>query len=351
MVCCERRHQGKATAARLALSGSCPASRSWRASPWWWSAWVWPDSPGARNRPRNRPFPSRPGPPRSPTPCGSGPPASSSRSSGSGPARAAGLAQTVTLLTTQARALLPRARPDPMLRRPTGRPRRPADPGGTALDRLASPPAPLPAPPAGAGRRPARERLPSALPTRPTADGGMARLLAAVGTAQLLQAVLARGRHRRARCRPAGRTRPCPPLSAACPGSGGLARLSAPVAPASRAPATPSRGGPAGRHAGGPRLSGRSRRPCGAEAGASTRYQAALTRLGGERRAAPRAGQLARHEALLSGAEALSLRHCVSPSRRGRPATPWARRSWPRRPPPWPGWKPAPCRSTATSWR
>jgi hypothetical protein len=41
-------------------------------------------------------------------------------------------------------------------------------------------------------------------------------------------------------------------------------------------------------------------------------YQVALTRLGGEPAKAA-AGQLARHEALLSGAESLSLRHCVSP--------------------------------------
>jgi hypothetical protein len=41
-------------------------------------------------------------------------------------------------------------------------------------------------------------------------------------------------------------------------------------------------------------------------------YQLALTRLGGEPAKAA-AAQLARHEALLSGAESLSLRHCVSP--------------------------------------
>ncbi|MCU1522307.1 MAG: hypothetical protein JWN19_2692, partial [Arthrobacter sp.] len=41
-------------------------------------------------------------------------------------------------------------------------------------------------------------------------------------------------------------------------------------------------------------------------------YQLALTRLGGEPAKAA-AAQLARHAALLSGAESLSLRHCVAP--------------------------------------
>jgi hypothetical protein len=141
------------------------------------------------------------------------------------------------------------------------------------------------------------------------ADGGMARLLAAVGTAQLLQAsslAAATG----APVPP--QTDPLPPqLTGACPVPAG------PVPAASVPAASPSKSEASASPAGGEPGSGVTVAQALEIAVRTERqsvygYQLALTRLGGDTAKAA-AGQLARHEALLSGAESLSLRHCVSP--------------------------------------
>jgi hypothetical protein len=129
------------------------------------------------------------------------------------------------------------------------------------------------------------------------ADGGMARLLAAVGTAQLLQAsslAAAAGAAPPAQVPAAAEVtapeRPgaCPPESAAASSSAGGQHVPSGAATLAAALATAVR----------------------TEVEAVYGYQVALTRLSGEAAAAASA-QLARHEALLSGAEALSRLHCV----------------------------------------
>jgi hypothetical protein len=131
----------------------------------------------------------------------------------------------------------------------------------------------------------------------------MARLLAAVGTAQLLQASSLAA----ATGVPAPpQADPVPPeLSGACP---------APVASASAGSASVGSSSPSGGTGG----TGGATVAQALEAAVRTErqsvyaYQLALTRLGGEPAKAA-AAQLARHVALLSGAESLSLRHCISP--------------------------------------
>jgi hypothetical protein len=194
------------------------------------------------------------------------------------------LSQTVTLLTTQARALLA-----------------PVDvPGDASAALPSSSPAPLPTSAAGLAADLASSgsrRLADAA----VADGGMARLLAAVGTAQLLQASslsagTGTGAAAPAEAAPAGSASAQP--SPACP---------APDATVSSTPATTPTGGAS------------LDSPLAADALAATvrieaetvyGYQVALTRLGGDA-AQSATEQLARHEAVLSAAEALSRRQCV----------------------------------------
>jgi hypothetical protein len=122
------------------------------------------------------------------------------------------------------------------------------------------------------------------------ADGGMARLLAAVGTAQLLQAsslAAAAGVPLPPQADPS-----VPQMTGACPG-----------------PSAAPTGDASGR---GAMLAQALEAAVRTELQNVYGYQLALTRLGGGS-ATSAAGQLSRHESLLGGAEALSLRHCVSP--------------------------------------
>jgi hypothetical protein len=203
------------------------------------------------------------------------------------------LPQTVMLLTSHARALL-----SPGQTAPAG------ETFGTAqasTGASSSPPSPLPDSPAGLGAALAAsgsQRLADAA----VADGGMARLLAAVGTAQLLQASALAA----ATGAPAPpQADPVPPqMSGTCQG---------PTTSSSASSAAPS-----GASDGGASDGGAATLPAALEAAVRTElqsvygYQLALTRLVGDPAKAA-AGQLARHEALLNGAESLSLRLCVSP--------------------------------------
>ncbi|WP_307000180.1 DUF4439 domain-containing protein [Arthrobacter sp. V1I7] len=214
--------------------------------------------------------------------------------SASGAGQAA-LGQTVTLLTSQARALLSPGEVAPVFPSTEAAQASPATQAGqTSPGTASSPPAPLPDSPAGLAAALAAsgsQRIADAA----GADGGMARLLAAVGTAQLLQAsslAAATG----APVPPQADRLP-PRLSGACPGP--LASVS-----------------PAGGGAGsGVTVAQALQAAVRTELQSVYGYQLALTRLGGDAAKAA-AGQLARHEALLSEAESLSLRHCVSPSPR-----------------------------------
>ncbi|WP_232083793.1 DUF4439 domain-containing protein [Arthrobacter sp. SO5] len=190
-----------------------------------------------------------------------------------------GISQTVSLLTSQAQALqAPGQAPEPA-----------TEPGGSRSADPASPPAPLPssaaalaAALAGSGS----QRLADAA----VADGGMARLLASVGTAQLLQASSVAAA--------AGIALPLPAVPAAPQPSGACA--GAPATASS--PAVPSRGA-ASRDAA---LAATVRTELETIYG----YQVALTRLSGDAAKAA-SEQLARHEALAADAESLGLAHCA----------------------------------------
>ncbi|WP_264356715.1 ferritin-like domain-containing protein [Pseudarthrobacter sp. MM222] len=204
------------------------------------------------------------------------------------------LARTVTLLTGQARALLSPGQAAPVFPSAVAAQANSATQNGPGTQAAqpstgaaSPPPAPLPDSPAGLAAALAAsgsQRIADAT----EADGGMARLLAAVGTAQLLQAsslAAATG------VPVPPNADPVPPqLSGSCPG---------PVVSASPA-------------SGGVTVAQALEAAVRTELQSVYGYQLALTRLGGEPAKAA-AGQLARHEALLRGAESLSLRHCVSP--------------------------------------
>lgn len=200
--------------------------------------------------------------------------------------------QTVSLLTSQARALLLPGQDVPASPLPPA----PATPSAGAQS--ATPSAtPLPASAAALAAAladSAGQRLADAA----VADGGMARLLAAVGTAQLLQAsslAAAAGAPAPAVPDPAA-----PQLSGACP-SAAAAPSSAPVDVASASAVADT---------GAATLPGALAATVKTELETVYGYQVALTRLGGE--AAARASeQLATHEALAAGAEALSRIHCT----------------------------------------
>ena len=231
------------------------------------------------------------------------PPAVGSAAAAPGAAGAA-LERTVTLLTTQARALLRPGQASPSAT---------AAPSGTPSPATAAPPpvtdAALAVELAGSGR----QRLADAA----AVDGGTARLLAAVGTAQLLQSsalAAATGGPDPAAGTPAagpalGPTAPTAPGAPAVDG--------APSASSTAASACPSAAGAADASAaGGPSTAGTADLPGALAALVSTElesvygYQVALTRLeGGAARTA--AEQLARHEAILATAEALGRAHCA----------------------------------------
>ncbi|MET4095582.1 ferritin-like domain-containing protein [Arthrobacter sp. UYCu712] len=193
------------------------------------------------------------------------------------------IAQTVNLLTDQARALLgpgdePAAEPLPASSPAT--PSAAAQPGPASAAELAA-----------ALAASGSERLAEAA----AADGGIARLLAAVGAAQLLEAsslAVATGSPAPAAADPAS-----PALSGAC-----------------RTPAATSLPAAAGTDgaadAEDASLEGALAAAVRTELETIYGYQVALTRLGGEQSSAA-AKQLARHESLISGAETLSRAHCV----------------------------------------
>ena len=228
------------------------------------------------------------------------PPAVGSAAAAPGAAGAA-LERTVTLLTTQARALLRPGQASPSAT---------AAPSGTPSPATAAPPpvtdAALAVELAGSGR----QRLADAA----AVDGGTARLLAAVGTAQLLQSS--------ALAAATGGPDPAAGTPAAGPALGPTAPTApavdgAPSASSTAASACPSAAGAADASAaGGPSTAGTADLPGALAALVSTElesvygYQVALTRLeGGAARTA--AEQLARHEAILATAEALGRAHCA----------------------------------------
>ena len=163
--------------------------------------------------------------------------------------------------------------------------------------------APLPATAAGlvaALADSGRQRLADAA----VADGGMARLLAAVGTAQLLQASALAAGHRNGG---AGSRRSLP---------AGVRHLPVRISDGANHRASGRADRPQQRSPTGEPVRGRvqpRRRPGGGcvrtEAQTIYGYQVALPRLGGDA-AKSAAEELAHHDALLSGAESLSRLHC-----------------------------------------
>jgi hypothetical protein len=229
--------------------------------------------------------------------------------SASGDAKPA-VAQTVSLLTSQARALLLPGQDDPASLLPPG----PATPsaapsaGQSASASAGQSAAPLPSSAAALATEladSAAQRLADAA----VADGGMARLLASVGTAQLLQAsslAAAAGAPAPAVPDPAA-----PQLSGACP-SAAASPSSSPDAsgPSSSPDASAPSSSPVDASAASAGAPGALAAAVRTELEAVYGYQVALTRLDGE--AAARASeQLARHEALAAGAEALGRVHCA----------------------------------------
>lgn len=208
--------------------------------------------------------------------------------------------QTVSLLTNQARALLLPGQDVPVSPLPPA----PATPsaGAQSAAPSATPsgaPSSAPVPASAAALAAAlADSAGQRLADAAVADGGMARLLAAVGTAQLLQAsslAAAAGAPAPAVPDPAA-----PQLSGACP-SAAAAPSSTPVDVSSAS---------AGADTGAATLPGALAATVKTELETVYGYQVSLTRLGGE--AAARASeQLAKHEALAAGAEALSRIHCT----------------------------------------
>lgn len=208
--------------------------------------------------------------------------------------------RTVTLLTTQARALVL-----PTDNAPGGTPK-PSSTGaatssatGSASAAATAAPATVPALVAGLSAS-GKQRLVQA----ETADGGMARLLAAVGTAQLLQArSLAQ-----ASGTPVPALPPAPaPQRAAADSCAAPASPSAPASPQATAPADP---GPASGQPGAASQADALNRVVRTEVETVYGYQVALTRLEGAA-AGQASGLLANHEALVDEAEAHSRVHCA----------------------------------------
>ncbi|WP_186467006.1 ferritin-like domain-containing protein [Arthrobacter sp. UKPF54-2] len=190
--------------------------------------------------------------------------------------------RTVSLLTTQARALLPgpvqAAQPAPTTSAPT------ASAPATVTNLVAD------------LARSGRQRLTDAA----AADGGMARLLAAVGTGQLLQSS--------SLAAAAGIPDPAAGLPDLGPAAAATAGPSCPAAPASAgAPGGSGAGTGADGNAG---LPGALAALIRTELETVYDYQVALTRLDGAA-AKTAAEDLARHEALVAGAESLSRAHCA----------------------------------------
>ncbi len=213
------------------------------------------------------------------------------------PAGAAGSAveRTVTLLTTQAQALLAPGR------KLTGSPRavRCRVVCGTVCRVGRTFCGPAAAPATAAGLVPAlansgRQRLADAA----VADGGMARLLAAVGTAQLLQASALAAATGTA---PPAADVTAPQLSGTCPSAAAGSGQDATVAPEAA--------GDSGAASPGATVGNALAAVVRTEAQTIYGYQVALPRLSGDDAKAA-AAQLAHHEALLRSAESLSRLNC-----------------------------------------
>ncbi|BCW70364.1 ferritin-like domain-containing protein [Arthrobacter sp. NicSoilB8] len=231
--------------------------------------------------------------------------------------------RAVTLLTTQAQALLApgQSLPDApgASRADSGEPSASASASAGAASAAAASAAGSSAAASSAAPLPAtagqlvtaladsgRQRLADAA----VADGGMARLLAAVGTAQLLEAsALAAG---------TGTAAPpadvaFPQLSGACPtastGSGAATTGTAPRAAADSPQPPDSPGIPGASPAPGATVETALAAVARTEAQTIYGYQVALPRLDGDA-AKSAAEQLARHGELLSSAESLSRQHC-----------------------------------------
>ena len=237
----------------------------------------------------------------------------------------AAVARTVSLLTGQARGLLVPGRDEPALA-PAPGPATPSDAGSPSAT-AAPPAAPLPASAAELATElaaSASQRLADAA----VADGGMARLLAAVGTAQLLEAAAlaaAIGAPAPALPGPAAPavTGICaaPSASALPEGAAGTASPSRSPAPSGTASVAPS-GAPAAAPSVAPSgdasgdaspaasLPGALAATVETEREAVYGYQVALTRIADDS-AGQASEQLTRHEALVTGAEALSRQHCL----------------------------------------
>lgn len=205
---------------------------------------------------------------------------------------------TVTLLTSQGRALLGPGQtamptpPAPSAQSPAQSPAQPsAQPSDAGAGAAASPPALLPDSAAGLAAALAAsgsQRIADAA----AADGGMARLLAAVGTGQLLQAS--------SLAAAAGAT--LPPHAGA-----------APLPSTETCPTATSSPSPGGGAAGGAvTLAAALEAALRTERRSIYGYQLALTRLGGDTAKAA-AEQLGHHRTLAGGAEAWSRHHCYSP--------------------------------------
>lgn len=203
-----------------------------------------------------------------------------------------GLVDSVTLLTSQARALLP----------PSGQPASSAS--RTAGGASPSPASPSPASPSPAATQdhPTRTAFVSALSLSANrrladaarADGGTARLLAAVGTSQLLESSRLATTWGLPVPAATGAT-PTPTPAPSCPALPGMSATAAPT------PGT---------------ASSRADLPAAVAAVVSSEqeaiyaYQVALTKLD-PKASATAATWLARHQELLRGAEAQGRLHCV----------------------------------------
>ncbi|MFE4228446.1 DUF4439 domain-containing protein [Arthrobacter sp. NPDC056886] len=240
--------------------------------------------------------------------------------SADGPSAGAGypdIERTVTLLTTQAQALLaPGENPADATgaaATDSGRATPPATSTATPAPSVAGAPsagqssagpsvAPLPSTAAGlvaALAKSGKQRLADAA----MADGGMARLLAAVGTAQLL----------RASAVAAGTGTTAPAADVASPQPSGTCPSPSASSPSDPVESDAGQSGPeqsdAGQSPAASSLGGALAAVVRTEAQAIYGYQVALPRLDGVA-AKSAADQLARHETLLSGAESLSRLHC-----------------------------------------
>lgn len=207
----------------------------------------------------------------------------------------AAVAGTVSLLTTQARALLV-----PGQSAPTSVPA----PRSSSAPPSASPTAsPTVAPPPATAAALATELAASAsqrFADAAESDGGMARLLAAVGTAQLLQAS--------SLAAAAGAPAPTGPDPAA--GVPEIGALSGACPTATGSPSSSPAGASADQDSASPTLPGALAATIRTELEAVYGYQVALTRMDGAP-AASASRQLARHEALATDAEDLSREHCA----------------------------------------